>query len=105
MTTHQDRLEIKVIQARGLEYDGSNPNSFVQLECGLDRRQTRLIAQDGTPEWKTKPFIFSGVLAGDIQTLVTTVIHRDTFSGRDIDLGWVLIDLATFFNAPKVEIE
>ena len=105
MASHQDRLEVKVNEARHLSYEGTNPNSFAQLDCGLDRRQTRVIAQDGNPEWRTKPFIFSNVLASDTQTLILTLIHRDVSSGREIDLGWIQIDLGTFFNAPKVEIE
>lgn len=99
----QDRLEIKVLEARGLEFQGSKPNCYVQLQVGFDFRSTAIIPTDDTPKWRTKPYIFNSVLAANTETIIVNLYHRDTFAGKDMDLGKVQLSLANYYSAPQVE--
>ena len=104
MADATDRLEVKVLEARGLSYGGSRPNSYVEIVIGPDKRRTIMIPEDDTPKWKTKPYIFNNVLGSNIDTMVVNVLHRDNFTGLEDDLGRAIIPTHTFFGAPKVEI-
>ena len=98
----QDRLEVKLLEARGLDYEGSNPNCFVEIICGLDKRQSKIIAGEGSPKWNSKPYIFNNILGSSIDTMIVILYHRDSFTGRDVDLGWIQISLNNYLSAPQI---
>ena len=99
----QDRLEIKVLEARGLEYQGSKPNTYVQLRVGFDFRNTNVIQESDVPKWRTKPFIFNSILASQCDTVLVNIYHRDSFQRKDVDLGMICLPLDTYLSSPKVE--
>lgn len=41
----QDRLEIKILEAKDISFEGSRPNCFVEVLVGPDKRKTAVIPE------------------------------------------------------------
>ena len=41
----QDRLEVKILEAKDISFEGSRPNCFVELQVGPDRRRSTVIPE------------------------------------------------------------
>ena len=99
----QDRLEVKILEAKGISFEGSRPNCFVELMVGPDKRRTTVVPEDSTPHWKSPPYIFNSVLANNVDTILVKLFHRNNFTGVDVDIGKILLPMDTYYSAPKTE--
>lgn len=106
MSDLYDRLEIKVVKARGLiTLDGLLPSPYVEITCGQDAKRTRQITESQSPVWDAPMMIFSQLLISDISVISVHVKHRDVFTGHDRTLGILNLPMDTFYNAPMVCID
>jgi Ca2+-dependent lipid-binding protein len=101
-----DRLEVKIIQASGLKGTESGPPSaYAEVIAGYNSYRTKHIADTNDPVWKANAMSFNNLLSDDIDTILIYVKHKDVFSGKDQVLGYVSIDMSTYYGSPKIEID
>lgn len=101
-----DRLEIKIIEANGLNtVNGMMPSAYAEILIGQEVKRTRQIAETCDPIWNTSTMIFNYLVANDADTLLCYVRHKDVFTGTDSVLGVAIIPLATVYGSPKVLID
>jgi hypothetical protein len=106
MDAATDRLEVKIVQANGLKSTESGPPSaYAEVVVGYNSYRTKQIPETNAPIWKSNAMSFNNLLADDIDTILIYVKHKDIFTGKDAVLGYVTIDMATYYSSPKVEIE
>jgi len=108
MTESHDRLEVKVLEGFNFEYLFGKPSVYVEITAGIDSRRTKIISDNKNPLWDNPPespalpFIFNNVLMAGLDSVVIYVRHRDSVTGRDIDLGMIVLPLDTYYNSPMV---
>lgn len=106
MDAAADRLEVKIVQANGLKSTESGPpSSYAEVVVGYNSYRTKQIPETNDPVWKSNAMSFTNLLADDIDTILIYVKHKDIFTGKDSVLGYVTINMATYYSSPKVEIE
>ena len=99
-----DRLEVKVVAARGLgEVEGGDCNPFALVRCGAEEERTAVAsATSSAPEWNASTMIFTDV-ADAADDVVVAVMHKALSAARDQALGRAVISLRTCFQAVGVE--
>eukprot|EP00596_Hydrurales_sp_CCMP1899_P004949 CAMPEP_0119051930 /NCGR_PEP_ID=MMETSP1177-20130426/73383_1 /TAXON_ID=2985 /ORGANISM="Ochromonas sp, Strain CCMP1899" /LENGTH=1845 /DNA_ID=CAMNT_0007031303 /DNA_START=346 /DNA_END=5881 /DNA_ORIENTATION=+ len=106
MDAATDRLEVKIVSANGLKSTESGPPSaYAEVVVGYNSHRTKQIPETNDPIWKSNAMSFNNLLADDIDTILIYVKHKDIFTGKDAILGYVTINMATYYGSPKVEIE
>ena len=102
----EDRLEVKVIQAKGLvppRGAGGYCNPSVIVSCDVEVIQTKTMSRTNSPEWKNaEPMAFFHVSESRANHLVCSVKHKDLVTSRSIPLGNVTIPLATSLLSPGI---
>ena len=105
----EDRLEVKVVEARGLvppRGSGGSCNPSVFVSCDAETIQTKTLSRTNDPQWKdAEPMAFFHVAEGSANHLVCKVSHKDLVTGRNIPLGDVSIPLATALLSPEIPID
>ena len=98
-----DRLEVKVVAARGLgEVEGGDCNPFALVRCGAEEERTAVASATSAPEWNASTMIFTDV-ADAADDVVVAVMHKALSAARDQALGRAVISLRTCFQAVGVE--
>ena len=99
-----DRLEVKVVAARGLgEVEGGDCNPFALVRCGAEEERTAVAsATSSAPAWNASTMIFTDV-ADAADDVVVAVMHKALSAARDQALGRAVISLRTCFQAVGVE--
>mmetsp|Transcript_46127 Transcript_46127/g.128472 ORF Transcript_46127/g.128472 Transcript_46127/m.128472 type:complete len:248 (+) Transcript_46127:146-889(+) len=105
----EDRLEVKVVEARGLvppRGAGGTCNPSVFVSCDSETIQTKTQSRTNAPQWKdAEPMAFFHVAEGAANHLVCRVCHKDLVTGRSIPLGTVTIPLSTALLSPEIPID
>ena len=75
-----DRLEVKVVAARGLgEVEGGDCNPFALVRCGAEEERTAVASATSAPEWNASTMIFTDDLvnlAEDDNELTAILAHE-----------------------------
>jgi Ca2+-dependent lipid-binding protein len=107
MEAAADRLEVKIIQARGLKEapNGELPTPYVEVDVGPDSFRTRHLVETRDPYWNSSTMTFHSLLGHEVDQILIKVRHKDIFSGKDAILGVVSVPMATYYGSPKTEID
>ena len=98
-----DRLEVKVVAARGLgEVEGGECNPYAIITCAADEERTGVASATASPEWRAATMIFTDV-ADAADDVVVDVMHKALSASRDVALGRAVVSLRTCFQAIGVE--
>jgi hypothetical protein len=101
-----DRLEVRIIQARGLKLvtEGA-PTPYVEVDVGPDSFRTRHLVETTDPIWNSQTMTFMSLLAHEVDQIIFKVKHKDIFSGKDLILGVAAVSIGTYYSSPKVEVD
>eukprot|EP01035_Chromulina_nebulosa_P020400 gene20400-26471_t len=101
-----DRLEVKVIEAEDLTSSESLfPTPYTEIIVGPDIKKTKPLPESNNPVWNHPTMVFNQILGNGTDSLVVYVKHWDMFTGKDSNIGMVVIPLATCLNAPGIDID
>eukprot|EP01038_Epipyxis_sp_PR26KG_P011587 gene11587-15520_t len=108
-----DFLKIKIIEADGLDYQGISPTAMVEMIVGQNRHRTREVEGKSFVnesigikwKWNEPPFIFSHVLYEGVDTILIQIYHVDVSLNENALIGSVAIQMDTFYNSPKIELD
>ena len=100
-----DRLEIKLIEARALpEVPGGLANPYALISVGETTEQTDLRSRTLAPKWgdDALTMVFSEIVAFGLEWIVVTMLHKDMSGNGDAVLGVAKIPLTTALCGPSV---
>ena len=100
-----DRLEIKLIEARALpEVPGGLANPYALISVGETTEQTELRSRTLAPKWgdDALTMVFSEIVAFGLEWIVVTMLHKDMSGNGEAVLGVAKIPLTTALCGPSV---
>jgi Ca2+-dependent lipid-binding protein len=101
-----DRLEVRVIEARGLLNPHSIvPSPFAEVTVGQDSVRTDTAMETDKPAWNSNMMIFTQLLINDVDTVHVHIYHVDQFAGKTSPLGCAYVPLSNFYHSPTVLID
>ena len=100
-----DRLEIKLIEARALpEVPDGLANPYALISVGETTEQTELRSRTLAPKWgdDALTMVFSEIVAFGLEWIVVTMLHKDMSGNGEAVLGVAKIPLTTALCGPSV---
>ncbi|KAJ1447382.1 hypothetical protein M885DRAFT_451451 [Pelagophyceae sp. CCMP2097] len=103
MADLDDRLELKIVAARGLaEVAGGECSPYCVASIGGDKQTTGVQSTTVDPVWNASSLIFSGLGEAGVDHVVCVVKHKSGPGAEDVVLGQVVVDLQSAILSPGI---